>query len=218
MLRSESAKEGDDDSWPAWQAAAATDYWVLLHPELRPWRRGDPDTIPTIDDMRARAELIERSMDGIPSTWRLRPTDAARVEHLARVGWFHELMAGLYEPIFTAIRASSPEASPRLETLIRFLEADLYCHRSGYAKADAIKAITRGPLDDASSARLRVVVLDVVDAHDRTEFRAYTRLARRVDDDGLRTGLRSRVASGPSPVARRARWVLEALGEHPTNP
>jgi hypothetical protein len=100
-----------------------------------------------------------------------------------------------------------------VETLVRFLEADVYCHRSGYQKADAIRFLTRARLSVESERRLRDVVLAVVDDFDRREFRSYIRLARRVDDESLRAALRRRAFSDHRRTSRHARWVLKGLGE-----
>lgn len=213
MLDADDAKNAtsSNDDWATWQQAAA-DYWVLRHPELARFRRGEATRTPSIAEMRGRAELLGRAMDGVPDTWRLAPPSVEKAEHLARVGWFHELYAGLYDPIYGAIERASGDRNA-VETLVRFLESDVYCFRSGYVKADAIRALGRADLDDSVVRRLRAVVLEVVDSYDRREFRAYVRLARRVDGEKLRTALRERLASSSTRVARHARWVLEGLGD-----
>src|SRR4051794_12522983 len=120
MLDAEDRKDGTGAGadWNEWQRAA-TDYWLLLHPELAPHRRGDPARTPTVAELRERAGLVSRAMHGIPSNWRLQPRSAERSERLARVGWFHELGLGLYEPVFDAI-ARAPRDRAAVETLIRF--------------------------------------------------------------------------------------------------
>ncbi len=214
MLAAERAMEQSPtrDGWDAWQRAAA-DYWVQLHPELARFRRGSVDATPTVEELRERAGLLATAMDGVPGDWRLRKPSPERVQHLARVGWFHELSIGLYEPVWGALeRLRSGDAS-RIETLIRFLEADVYCFGSGYLKADLIRSMTRSELGEAEVARLRRVVLAVVGSYDRREFRAYCRLARRLDSPSLREDLRALAASDDRRTARHARWVLDALGE-----
>jgi hypothetical protein len=213
MLEAEHALEANrsnDDLWVAWQRAA-TDYWVLLHPELASFRAGDPRRTPSIDEMRERAELVGHAMDGIPETWRLAADSPTRNEQSARVAWWHELMAGLFEPIYDAQSRLRGEDESGVETLIRFLEADVYCHRSGYVKADVIRFLTRIELDDPAIKRVRSVVLAAVDGVDRREFRSYVRLARKVDSPDLRAALRSRMSSGRRFAARHAQWVLEGL-------
>jgi hypothetical protein len=216
MLEADDAKDDVGNAnaeWEDWQRAA-TDYWVQGHPELQRFRRSRDKKIPTIERMRDLARRIEGSMDGIPASWRVRAPSAEKAEHLARVGWHHELMAALYEPLDDAMGKVSSSSS-EVETLVRFLEADVYCHRSGYAKADVIRALRRTELDAATRKRLRGVVIRAVDGPDRREFRAYVRLARLVDDDELRTQLRARLDPYTPIVTRHARWVLEGLGEKP---
>jgi hypothetical protein len=220
MLDADDAKNASQGhrEWEAWQRAAA-DYWVLLHPGLASLRRGDPGRTPPVDEMRERADAIVSSRDGIPMGWRQMPPTPEKVEYLARTGWWHELMAGLYEPVNHAIDRLRHGDVSGIETLVRFLEADVYCHRSGYAKADAIRFLTRAPLSDDVIDRLRSVVLAVVDSYDRREFRSYIRLARRVDSDDLRQALRERRdrgISGDPRTVQHARFMLEELGEGDT--
>lgn len=203
------------DDWAVWQRAA-TEYWVLLHPDLARYRRGDPQRVPTVSEMRDRAEMVARSMDDVPDTWRLAPPSRQRAEHLARVGWFHEQLAGLYGPVDHAIERLRRDDRSGIETLVRFLEADVYCFRSGYAKAEAIRFLTRADLNDEVVERLRRVVLAVVDDFDRREFRAYIRLGRRVDSAAFRDDLRARLDSGSRRSARHADWMLVGLGEPPS--
>lgn len=214
MLESDDAKNAADNEnapWAVWQRAA-TDYWLLVHPELRRLRRGNGATLPTAGEMRERADHINRAMDGIPDNWRLRPPSADKVEHLARVGWYHELMAGLYDPITSALLKVGEDRSA-VEVLTRFLEADVYCHRSGYTKSDVIRALTRAaPFDAETRRRLQRVVVAAVEGPDRREFRDYIRLARAVNDETLQTRLRERLDVDVRMVARHARWILEGLG------
>jgi hypothetical protein len=214
MLDADDAKNdagNANDPWAVWQRAA-TDYWLLVHPELRRLRRRDGAVLPTVSEMRERADHINRAMDGIPDNWRLRPPSADKIEHLARVGWYHELMAGLYDPIASALPKVGDDPSA-IEVLTRFLEADVYCHRSGYTKSDVIRALAKAtPSDAKTRRRLQGVVVAVVDGPDRREFRDYVRLARAVDDATMQTRLRGRLHAGAPVVARHARWILEGLG------
>lgn len=127
-------------------------------------------------------------------------------------------MAGLYGPVDHAIGRVEDGDADGIETLVRFLEADVYCDRSGYVKADAIRVLTRAKLDEQTTARLRGVVLAVVDGPDRREFRSYVRLARRVDSEELRAELRVRLDSASRRTARHAGWVLAGLDESSAAP
>jgi len=121
----------------------------------------------------------------------------------------------------------------KLETAVAFLEADPFFYGSGYAKEDIIPAINRLDLPPKLVGRLQAVVLNMIDRRDGREFRAYCRLARKVDSPELREQLEHRltrawpsarsltddlpalmlVAQQERAIRRRARWVLEALGE-----
>jgi hypothetical protein len=60
--------------------------------------------------------------------------------------------------------------------------------------------------------RLRDVVIDAVERRGGREFRAYCRLARRLDGPELRERLARQVSSGDEAIRRRAGWMLEVLG------
>lgn len=207
-VKNDSARRED---WDEWQRAA-TEYWLLLHPELSWFRRGNPGRTPSIEEFRERGEALWAARDSVPSGWRLAPPSLEKAEHLARIGWFHELLAAVYGPVDHAIERIRQGDDSGVETLVRFLEADVYCHRSGYVKADAIRFVTRASLSEAVMKRLRGVVLEVVDSHDRREFRSYIRLARPVDSDGLRQELRDRLDSDNPRTVRHAQWMLDGLG------
>ncbi len=98
-----------------------------------------------------------------------------------------------------------------IETAIEFLEADPWFNGSGYVKEDLIRFVKRLPLDPEQSARLRQVVLNVVDGRDRREFRHYCRLALWVFDSDLLQELETRSASPDEGIRRRATWMLEML-------
>lgn len=100
-----------------------------------------------------------------------------------------------------------------LETVIRFLEADPYFFRSGYIKAWLIRGIKPSMLKPADIKRLQNVVLSLIDRRDDRDFRAFCKLARKVDSPKLREQLAQRINQGNFDVRRRARWVLEALAQ-----
>jgi len=204
--------EHEDDSvvWPAWQAAA-TDYWVAKHPELKTWLRRERKGPPDIREMLALADLIEHAMDDVPPRWRVDWDSPNRDEHAARVGWWHELMSRMYEPVDVAIDQSARGDQSGVETLVRFLEADVYCHRSGYYKGYAIRALTRLPLGTEIRSRLLRVVQRAVEGPDRREFRAYIRLARFLDGPDLRETLEFQHASRDRRTARHAKWMLAGI-------
>lgn len=129
------------------------------------------------------------------------------------------------ERFYAALRAAYPADfwshladlragnTTHIETAICFLEADPVFFRSGYAKADVLRAIKRLPLTPSQMDRLRTVVLKVTATRGCREFRHYCNLARRVDGTGFREALAELLASGDPAVARRARWALSAIDQ-----
>ena len=140
-------------------------------------------------------------------------SDPATVAWTIAVARFHRAIERAYPPGFWeasgALRSGDADG---LETAIDFLENDPLFFRSGYVKADLIRLIWRQPLTGTQTTRLRDVVLDIVDRRDGREFRHYCRLARRLDDPGLRRALDVRRRSNDADIRRRAAWVLDALG------
>lgn len=109
-----------------------------------------------------------------------------------------------------------------LESAVRFLEADPYFFRSGYIKVSLIRGIKPPMLKPNDAKRLQNVVVSLVNRRDDRDFRAFCKLARKVDGPELREQLSQRLTSrnpDASPnldVRRRARWVLEALAQKDT--
>ena len=100
-----------------------------------------------------------------------------------------------------------------LGAVISFLEADPWAHGTGYTKDKLIRSIKPPMLTPEYVTRLQRVVLHVVDTRDERDFRAYCRLARKVDAPELREQLTRRLADPDPNVRRRACWVLEALAQ-----
>ena len=98
-----------------------------------------------------------------------------------------------------------------LESAVSFLEADPIFRRTGYVKEKLIRYIKPHMLTPETASRLQNVVLSLVDRRDDRDFRAFCRLARKVDGPDLRAHLTQRLTHNDPNVQRRARWVLEAI-------
>lgn len=98
-----------------------------------------------------------------------------------------------------------------VDSAIKFLEKDEWEFGSGYVKADLIRLLKKLNLKPDEAARLRRVLLAVVDGRDRREFRAYCRLANKLDSEQLRNELTHRLEDNDKDVRRRARWMLDYL-------
>ena len=162
------------------------------------------------DALRAAARALRDRRDA---------SDPATIAWEAAAARVHHAIERAYPPGFRealdALRSGDPAG---LETAIDVLEGDPLFFRSGYVKAELIRLISRQPLTETQMARLRDVVLGIVDRRDGREFRRYCRLARRLDDQGLRRDLDVRRRSDDADIRRRAAWVLDALGPGPTPP
>ncbi len=103
--------------------------------------------------------------------------------------------------------------SSQAESAIAFLEADPWFHGSGYAKVKMIRYLKPATLTQSCVTRLQAVVVAMVKQRNGQDFRAFCRLARKVDAPALREQLTARLTSGDAGIQRRARWVLEALAQ-----
>jgi hypothetical protein len=213
LRRADTHSTYESGAWPAWQRAAVA-YHLVLTPEDEVWR-ADPSqpALRSIAEIRERAEKLEEASRAVHA-FPLRDTDADQyVQQSAAAGWFHEMFRAMYPPAFwRSLHAVKSGDRTDLEPIMRFLEADPWCFRSGYVKADLIRAVIRLDLTEAEKDRLRRVVLLVVDDPVlRRELRPYARLAVAVAGPGLVEGLEAR-SSVESPVIRsNARWILDAL-------
>lgn len=98
-----------------------------------------------------------------------------------------------------------------LGPVLEFLEADPIFFGSGYIKEEALTLLKRVALSEDDTRRLRAVLLKAVQENDRREFRRYTRLARHIDSNDLRTALDQLRNDDDAGTRRRADWVFSAL-------
>lgn len=105
-----------------------------------------------------------------------------------------------------------------VEEAIAFLELDPMCFRSGYVKADLLRALRRVELTEPQKERLRSVIVDAARRGARREFRWYCRLARSLDTPALRDELWQVLDSGDPRAARAAGWALTACMRNDERP
>jgi hypothetical protein len=98
-----------------------------------------------------------------------------------------------------------------LEMAIQFLEANPWFFRSGYYKADILKALRRYPLSDEQCARMRKVILERVRDRPVREMRAYARFAPKVSTPQFEAEITNIAADSNRHAARHAQWVLDCL-------
>ncbi len=132
-----------------------------------------------------------------------------------------------YSALLDAFRAATAAAYPfdadklrqridagqkaALDTAIAFLVADPWFFRSGYYKASLIGSVKRAPLDANQRSALQHVVMHVIKARDRQEFRIYCRLAAAIGTPAFMDAVDSMTKDPDPAVRRRAVWVLAAL-------
>ena len=94
---------------------------------------------------------------------------------------------------------------------IQYLEADLYYDGSGYYKQHIIQHIKWLRFSDLQLSRLMRVIINVVDGHDRVEFRYFCRLAVAVQTPELLSSITNRTSSSDPGIARRARYMIDYI-------
>ena len=110
------------------------------------------------------------------------------------------------DDIIDRLRASD---HPVIAHAVTILEADPWCFRSGYLKADLMRYLARMDLPEDMRRRLRRVVVKVIARGHRRELRHTRRLARALATPKLVAQLREqRYDENAGP---QARWVLMAL-------
>jgi hypothetical protein len=107
-----------------------------------------------------------------------------------------------------AVASGEPEA---VEWALTFLEVDPWCFHSGYLKVRLLRRIANIDRGAAAASRLRALIVQVgLTPRSRNEFKAYLRLARRMDSPDLQDALiAARDSDGPRSEAATA--LLRAL-------
>jgi hypothetical protein len=214
MRVAEAALDGGTGTRAAW-TKASVDYYLAIHPDEARWRpTGAEEGIPSVEQIRERALVADRANKALRGTSRVDPDPERHDEWSARLGWFDETLSAVFTDEFlAAVAAVKGGDQAGLEYVVRFLEADPWCRRSGYMKASLIPAIARLELNELTRRRLARVVLTVVDdPRHRREIRRYGALARAVATPGLRRSLEERAVSGDPQIQFNARQVLEVTG------
>lgn len=109
-----------------------------------------------------------------------------------------------------AIRTGERDA---IDSAVRFLEADPWCFRSGYLKAELMTALASAPLRDDDKRRLRGVVLNRVRRREPGLLRPTGRLAANVWDDDLAREIDRLLADGTEAESADADAVKQSV-EH----
>jgi predicted glycosyl hydrolase (DUF1957 family) len=97
------------------------------------------------------------------------------------------------------------------ENIIRFLEADDYRFRSGYAKEYCWQRLKQLELTERQKRRLRDVALQYLQKRMKREFWYMCRFIRRISDDAFRTQVQQFVNSRAIEVSKRASFLAAYL-------
>jgi hypothetical protein len=143
------------------------------------------------DDVFARARASRRSREpGADVAYRL----------LSR-GAYPDGLADLVERLGTSDRDA-------VDAAIAWLTLDPFCLWSGYAKGRLMRRLAAAKLSTRQAAKVRAVLIDVIQRGPRQEFRDTCRLARAVNSEELRAELRRLEAHPDAGTRERAIWML----------
>ncbi len=126
---------------------------------------------------------------------------------------FREATRAFYAPFTGLGRAIRAGERDSVDSAVRFLEADPWCFRSGYVKAELMSALANAPLGDDDKRRLRGVVLNRLKRREPRLLRPTGRLAANVWDDDLAREIDRLIANGTEAERADAEAVRHAV-EH----
>ena len=160
------------------------------------------------------AELVRDANKRVHETAQTRDTPAGIARWHAALADMDAAMRHLYPPSLEQdIERIRQQDQVAIETAIAFLEADPWAFGTGYTKETILGQLRHVTFSGDQAARLRAVILARVDGPQRREFRRYCLLAPRVVDDEFREALLARLRARASGPARKALWVLDAIGD-----
>ncbi len=123
-----------------------------------------------------------------------------------------ELVQRFYAPLETAMPSLRRGEPPAVAAALDFLEADPWCFRSGYMKADIMHALANAPsLGAQARKRAQRVVLHRLLQPEPRLARHTARLAVAVWDDDLDREVRSLAERGSEPLRLRVAGLLGAV-------
>jgi hypothetical protein len=201
-----------DDAWDAGRWAdfvSATDALATYGVEVDPERRSravseiarllaEPAWPPTDEALTAASEMVRQASGGEHRTLGSRILD---------VTYDRMVTDELWDAI-ERLRIGDPTA---VDPAIAFLEADPWAFRTGYVKGTIMRRLRRCPLDPDQQARLRAVLLYLVEAGGRWEYREACRLAWRVADPPFMAALVELASRSDWRVKKRAQWMFDAI-------
>jgi hypothetical protein len=127
---------------------------------------------------------------------------------------FNELVQQFYAPLKTAMPSLRRGEPPAVDAALDFLEADPWCFRSGYMKADLMHALANAPsLGAPAHARAQRVVLHRLLKPEPRLARHTARLAAAVWDDEFDREVRSLGERGSESQRSAVARLLAAVEE-----
>ncbi len=148
----------------------------------------------------AEVDLALRNRDKDPEPWRR----AAQAFQIA--------LDEFYEP-FDRASDSLRDSDDELETAVDFLEADPWCHRSGYMKVKMLRRMAKWPARSRFQARLEDIVLLRLSKPEPGLLDPTARLAAKLWNEGLHERVEDLRRTGTATQQTAAQRLLLQVGE-----
>ena len=157
-----------------------------------------------------RAEQLNRLHADLDLAVRNRDKDLERWHRAAEA--FKIALTEFYAP-FERASDSLRDSDDELETAVQFLEADPWCHRSGYMKAKLLQRVAKWPARSRYQARLEDVVMLRLSKPEPGLFRPAARLASDLWNERLQGRVDELRRTGTSTQRTAARRLLSRVDE-----
>lgn len=154
-----------------------------------------------LNQLEAELKQAVAERDNDPERWRV-SADAYKIA-----------LDEFYAP-FDRASDSLRDSDDELETAVQFLEADPWCHRSGYMKVKMLRRVAKWPARHRYQARLEDVVMLRLSKPEPGLFRPTARLAAELWNEGLQGRVHDLRRTGTSmqqTAAQRLLVRVEAL-------
>jgi hypothetical protein len=173
----------------------------------------DPERVPE-NGIRERAAELVRLNDTLHRAYAEHDGSQEREESWRfAVARFWEALATFYAPFEGLPRRIRDGDRAAVDEAVRFLEADPWCFRSGYLKADLMTALANVALTEHVRRRLRGAVIHRLRHREPRLIRPAGQLAANVWDEGLEREVARLQASGTESEQADASEVRRAV-EH----
>lgn len=164
--------------------------------------------------IRERAADVNRLHSDLHRTYAARDGSQKTIDAwMAAIGAFENAKDAFYRPFNGLSRRIREGDASALEESVMLLEADPWCFRSGYLKAEVMKALANVPLPEDARARLRRVVVHRLNHREPRLLRPASQVAAAVWDESLAETVDAILRTGTASQREDAAALLSAVAQ-----